>query len=233
MPEIPHIGDHQAQISSLQMPSETFAESQTRNVRTNWRSAIADAWLFVRMWITLRFAVYCDLCGFSEEPIPLIFSHQYWGNGPDAFVASCSDELGHRFVAWMYRWHVAPQPRDWVRWSGHLGINVPAHTLLLYRDGYPLGCGVTVRIGEMDGANRIATSSDCKRTARSVKFVRISRSELDRKLGVYSPNIHKNLPSYTLCAEREQIGQIQSGDLAPEQLIADSILPSAELTSWE
>jgi hypothetical protein len=133
----------------------------------------------------------------------------------------------------MYRWHATPEPEDWGLWSRRLGINVPTHTLLLFRGGHPLGHGVVVRIGAASN-RRVMIPSDGTLTSRSVKFITIQRSELARKFGVYDAGTceggtYDTSFSYVDSEAPERLGPIQRGGLAPERLIADSKPPHGDV----
>ncbi len=196
----------------------------------DWGIAAMNAWRFVRMWVSAILTVNWGLCDFSTTPIPLSASRRYWRHGPDAFAVACSHPKGRRFAAWMYRWHAAPDPDDWEFWGRRLGINVPAHTLLLFRDGIPLCHGVVVRIGEMDtymNVQRVVMPIDGKLTARSVKFVTFLRTEYAKGLGQYDNGTYDKPQAYVESEAPEQFGPIRLGGLAPEQLVADSKPPPA------
>jgi hypothetical protein len=202
--------------------------------------AAANMWRLACMWMSALITVVWDPFSVSTGQIMLWRSCRYWRHGPDAFTVSASHPRGRqfatrarRFAAWMYRWHAAPEPEDWELWSRRLGINVPTHTLLLFRDGQPLGHGVVVRIGAASN-RRVMIPSDGKLTSRSVKFITIQRSELARKFGVYDAGTceggtYDTSFSYVDSEAPERLGPIQRGGLAPERLIADSKPPHGDV----
>ncbi len=190
------------------------------------------------MWLSALFTVVWDPFSASTDRILLWGTFRYWRHGPDEFAVACSYPRGRRFAAWMYRWHREPTPDDWALWSRRLETPVPPHTLLLFRDGHPLGHGIVVRIGAhelVDNIHRIVRPDfGAALTERSVKFITIRRSELARKFGVYDAGTceggtYNTSFSYVDSEAPERLGPIRRGGLAPERLIADSKPPHGDV----